>query len=97
MSKRYKINIVLPDYSYLPPDINIATCYYGEDYLEAAKAHLDRQCQILKDWMINDPSCNVPVTFTDIIETIHPIVYQRSFIANPGNVKCIFEVVEEQS
>lgn len=96
MSKRYKINIVLPDYSYLPQDINVMTCYYGENYLEAAKAHLDRQCQILKDWMTNDPSCTIPVSFKDMKKASYPVIYQKSFTANPGNVNCIFEIIETE-
>jgi len=95
--KTYETHITLPDDSYLPEKFDITTKNFDE--LDTAKEYLVRQKNTLKDWMINDTSCNIPVTFEDDSDNHKDdfdVVYDISFICIPGNIKCEFIIKQKE-
>lgn len=94
--KTYETHITLPDDSYLPENFDITTKNFDE--LDTAKEYLVRQKDTLKDWMINDTSCNIPITFEDVTDSYKDdsdVVFDASFRCYPGNFKCEFIIKQK--
>lgn len=86
----FKTKITLPDYQYIPENIDLIDKTF--DNREKAIDHIETQCDILTDWMINDSSCaSKPVYEISTINNSENGSYCITVIINHGDCQCEFK------
>lgn len=86
----FKTKITLPDYQYIPENIDLADKTFN--IREKAIDHIETQCDILTDWMINDDSCETKPIF-EVSSANNPEdgSYCITVIINNGDCQCEFK------
>lgn len=89
----FKTTIKLPDYQYIPENIDLVDKTF--DNRDKAIDHIETQCDILTEWMINDPSCTSKPVF-EISTTNDPNTGNYCIIINVNHGDCYSEFKVER-